>query len=128
MTVLGGNDGCCRVDFLDGVLNLGKHAVVVVVVLVVLVGQQIHFVENNLVGKGNLFNGFINDIVGFDFGQARQNLGSIHDGNDAVQLVTRVDDFILKKSLHNGPWIGETGRFEQDTIQTLLNNGLIEIL
>ena len=117
LAVLGLGDCDSGIELLDFSLNLGEFRGV---------RNKIDLVEKNLVGKGDLFDGFVLDTLWLFLVEAFHNVLGVHDRNDGIEAVHELNVLVHEKGLDDGGRIGEASGLDNDTIE--LVDALVKLL
>ena len=80
----------------------------------ILLGHQIGLVQDNLVGKGNLFAGLA------AVGKAKEHMFGVNHRGDTIELGARLDVLIDKEGLGHRPRIGQACGFNNDGVKAAL--------
>ena len=117
LAMLGASDADRRVELLEFLLDLFQFGVV---------RNKINLVEKDLVGKGNLFDGFVLHTLGLFFVEAFHNVLCVNDGDDGIESVLGLDVIVHEKGLDDGGRIGETSGLDNNPVE--LVDALVEFL
>ena len=78
------------------------------------------------IGKNDLLDGFVLHTFGLLLVEARDDMLSVDDGDDAIQLVHLLNILVDEEGLDDRSWVGETSRFDENAVEAL--DALVELL
>ena len=80
-------------------------------------GDEVNFVDQQAVGKGDLLHGFVFSSFRLFFVQVLFDVFGIDQRDNAVEPCKFFDVFVHKERLSDRGWVGQTSGFDDDTIK-----------
>jgi hypothetical protein len=108
-SLLAAEDGSIEIERLDALLD--GHQLVF--------RGQIRLVQNNLIGKDDLFHGLILHSFGLLVVETVDDVLGIHHGNDGIEVVHFLNVIVDEKGLDDGSRIGQASGLNDDAIEFL---------